>query len=700
MKDELKPFFNAEGVAIIGASSKPNKLSYGILKNLTLYGFQGAIYPVNPSADEILGLRCYPDILSVPDPLELAVIVLPAGAVLASVKECVARGVKAITLISGGFKEMGTAGESLEQEVVSIIEQAGIRMIGPNCVGTMSLYSGLNTTFIDGVPETGGIGFLSQSGAVLGGIVDLVKDKGYGFAHFSSLGNEADVTETDMIDYLGSDIHTKVVAAYVEQIRDGKRFIKIASKVSRSKPIVLLKAGKTSAGARAVSSHTGSLAGSHSAYRAAFKQSGVIEVQSLNELFDVSQAFALQHLPRGNRVAIVTNSGGPAALASDSLALNGLRMANLSDSTKVQLHQILNPSAQVQNPIDMLGGAEPDEYENAMRMVAKDPGVDIITVILVPQSLVDPVAVAEKVIQVAAETKKTVIACFIGDPRVAEPRRVLHANGVPMLVYPESIGNVLAALKQYADWLAISKDEVTELKHIDKDKANSILQSATIQENMSEALTRPLLSSYGISIIRGEEAHSVDDALHIAERISYPIALKANVKGLLHKSDVGGIVLNLKNPQDIEKGFNEIVENIGKNLPGSQLDSILVEQMAPMGKEMIVGMRRDAGFGAVMVFGLGGIFVELINDVSFRIAPLTRIDALTMIEETKANRLLQGFRGDPKADVESIVETLLRLSQLACDFPQIEEIEINPLLVLPEGKGSLALDGRVILNRK
>ncbi len=371
MINSLKPFFSATGVAIIGASSKPNKLSYGIVENLTNYGYKGKIYPVNPVSEEILGLKCYPDILRVPDPVDLAVIVLPAGLVLDVVKDCAKRGLKAITLISGGFKEMGDEGEALEKQVLGVIQNNGMRMIGPNCVGTMSLYTGLNTTFISGVPDIGGIGFLSQSGAVLGGVVDLVKGKGIGFAHFSSLGNEADVTETDMIEYLGQDPDTRVISAYVEQIQNGQRFINVAKQVSRIKPIVLLKAGRTSAGARAVSSHTGSLAGSHAAYQAAFAQCGVIEVQTVNDLFDVSQAFALQHLPKGDRVVILTNSGGPAALASDSLSNNDLKMADLSPETMIELHKHLNPSAQVANPIDMLGGAEPHEYEVALRLVAK-----------------------------------------------------------------------------------------------------------------------------------------------------------------------------------------------------------------------------------------------------------------------------------------------------------------------------------------
>ncbi len=698
MNKGLRPFFEASGVAIIGASSKPNKLSYGILKNLTSYGYKGAIYPVNPSAIEILGLKCYPTILDVPDPIELAVIVLPAEMVLTAVKDCVERGILAITLISGGFKELGERGEALENEVLAVIQSAGMRMVGPNCVGTMSLYTGLNTTFIDGVPQTGGIGFLSQSGAVLGGIVDLVKDKGIGFAHFSSLGNEADVTETDMIEYLGDDPHTKVIAAYVEQIKDGARFIKVANKVSRKKPIVLIKAGKTSAGARAVSSHTGSLAGAHSAYQAAFRQSGVIEVQNLNDLFDVSQALALQPLPNGNRVAILTNSGGPAALASDSLAMHGLRMADLSTETQAKLREGLNPSAQVANPVDMLGGAEPADYEAAMNLVVLDFAVDIVVVILVPQSLVNPVEGARSVIRVASKTQKTVLACFIGDPTVAEPRRVLHANHVPMVVYPESIGSVLGAMWRYAQWRGSPELEPERFLDVNKPQAAELLAS-TEDQNLGEALTRPLLNSYGINIINGDEGKTIQECIQIAENMGFPVVIKANIRGVLHKSDIGAIRLNVKNGSDLQQAAEEMETNIHQKMPDAHIESYLVEKMAQKGQEVIVGMRRDSGFGPVMMFGMGGVFVELIKDVAFRIAPLTRQDAEEMIFETKAARLLQGYRGEPAADVEAVVSTILRLSQLACDFPQIEEMEINPLLVLAAGEGAIALDGRVILNR-
>ena len=598
MINNLKPFFSATGVAIIGASSKPNKLSYGIVENLTKYGYKGKIYPVNPVSEEILGLKCYPDILSVPDPVDLAVIVLPAGLVLDVVKDCAKRGLKAITLISGGFKEMGDEGEALEKQVLSVVQNNGMRMVGPNCVGTMSLYTGLNTTFISGVPDIGGIGFLSQSGAVLGGVVDLVKGKGIGFAHFSSLGNEADVTETDMIEYLGQDPDTRVISAYVEQIQNGQRFINVAKQVSRIKPIVLLKAGRTSAGARAVSSHTGSLAGSHAAYQAAFAQCGVIEVQTVNDLFDVSQAFALQHLPKGDRVVILTNSGGPAALASDNLSNNGLKMADLSPETMIELHKHLNPSAQVANPIDMLGGAEPHEYEVAMRLVANDPNVDIIIAILVPQSLVDPVAVASTISNIAATTEKTVISCFMGDAMVAEPRRVLHKNNVPMVVYPESTGTIMGAMLRYAKWLAISEEKETFLDNIDSELVHKMLGEAKGQTSLGEFLTRPLLDAYGIRQIAGDFANSEIDAVTLANKIGYPVAMKIVSPDILHKSDVGGIRLNLQDAESVHFAYQKMMTEIEVKAPKALIDGILIEKMAPKGQEVIIGMRRDPGFGA------------------------------------------------------------------------------------------------------
>ena len=695
LQSNLKPFFDSIGVAVIGASNKPNKLSYGIVKNLTLYGYKGEIYPVNPKEEEILGLKCYPDISKVPDPVDLAVIILPAGMIFPVVQDCYKRGIKAITVISGGFKELGPQGERLEKELVEFVRKNEMRMVGPNCVGTMSLHTGLNTTFISGVPDTGGIGFLSQSGAVLGGVVDYVKGKGIGFSHFLSLGNEADVTETDIIEYLGDDPNTNVIAAYVEQIQDGQKFISIAKQVTRHKPIVLLKAGRTSAGARAVSSHTGSLAGSHSAYQAAFKQSGVIEVQTVNDLFDVSQAFALQHLPKGNRVAILTNSGGPAALLSDSLANNGFTIADLQTETMNELSKVLNPSAQVANPVDMLGGAEPHEYEQAMNLLVNDPNVDVVVPILVPQALVNPVEVAEKITKISASTDKTVIACFMGDSLVLEPRRVLHQGKVPMVVFPDGIGTILAAMKTYNEWLSTKLESIESFGGLDKNNARKLLQEAKSKGSMGETLTRPLLQSYQIPIVAGDVALEKNSASELAEKIGFPVVMKINSPDILHKSDVGGIRLGLNNKEAVQIAFDEMMSSVRKMKSDALLEGVLIESMAPKGHEVIIGMKRDPGFGAMMMFGLGGIFVELFKDVSFRVAPLTKQDALDMVFSTKAGKLLTGYRGEKEKDINAIVEVILKLSQLVIDFPEIQEIEFNPLLVLDEGV--LALDGRVIL---
>ncbi len=696
MQPGLKPFFAPRGVAIIGASATPNKLSYGILRNMTLYGYRGQIAPVNPKADEILGLKCYADISAVPEPVDLAVIVLPAPAIPATLEACGKRGIHAVIIISGGFKEVGEQGAALEKQILEIAARYQMRLIGPNCVGTLDLYSGLNTTFIQGVPEKGGIGFVSQSGAVGGGVVDYIRNKFIGFANFASLGNEADITETDVIEYLSEEEHTRVIAVYVEMIRDGQRFMQVARRVTPQKPIVLLKAGRTGAGARAVSSHTGSLAGSHSAYRAAFHQCGVIEAETVSDLFDISMALAHQPLPAGNRVAIITNAGGPAALLSDSLAVNGLQIADLQEETRNALRARLNPAAQVANPIDMLGGAEPPDYEFALQQALADPNVDAAVVILVPQALVNPLEVAEKIIQVSAPRQKPVLTCFMGEWSIEKARQRLHASGVPMYVFPEIPGRVLGAMLQYARWKAQPAFEPVQPDGIDRQKAAALLARAAGNSALGEAETRPLFASYGIPLISAAPAQSAEEAAEIAAQIGFPVALKIVSPDILHKSDVGGIRLNLTDPQSVTAAYQDMLSGIASRLPHARLEGVLVERMAEKGQEVIIGMRRDPNFGPLMMFGLGGIYVELFGDVSFRVAPLSRHDALEMIHQTRAGKLLGGLRGEAPADIEAVVEIILRLSQLALDFPQIAEMEINPLRVFAHG--ALALDGRILLS--
>lgn len=696
MTSSLAPFFSAAGVAVIGASANPRKLSHGILRNLINSKYAGGIYPVNPGETEILGAKCYPSIAEVPDPVELAVIVVPVAATPATLDACGKRGIRAAVIISGGFKEVGEGGANLEQECLRIAKSYQMRLIGPNCVGTMDLSTGLNTTFIHGMPDEGGIGFVSQSGAVCGGVVDFLYGKKVGFFHFISLGNEADVTETDMIEYLGEEPRVRVIACYVEQIRDGRRFLEVARKVSRNKPIVLLKGGRSDAGARAVSSHTGSLAGSHAAYQASFKQAGVIEVDNFAELFDVAIAFDFQPLPQGTNAVLLTNAGGPAALTSDSLSFNGFRLEDLEADTRSALRSFLNPSAQVGNPVDMLGAAEPQDYARVIETLKQDSTVDIIIPILVPQALVDPRAVAQAIVDASKDAGKPVLTCIMGDMSVAEPRLILHSNRMPMYTLPEAMGRVLKAMKTYADWTAKPVIENEPLSGIDRGAAEKILLAPDCPKVLGEAETRPLLEAYGIPLVRGGAAHSAPAAASLAAAIGFPVAMKIISPQLLHKSDAGGIVLNLKSEAEVAAAYEQLFSSIHAKMPQAELQGVLIEQMAPRGQEVIVGLKRDPGFGPVLMFGLGGIYVELFKDVSFRVAPVSAEEAREMILETRAGKLLTGLRGARPADLDAVVEVIRRLGQLALDFPAIEEAEVNPLLVFPQGQGALALDGRVI----
>ncbi|MBI9051763.1 MAG: acetate--CoA ligase family protein [Anaerolineaceae bacterium] len=695
MSNELQPFFSPKGAALIGASSNAQKLSYGILENMGRYGFSGAIYPVNPKAHEILGHTCYPDISQVPDPVDLAVIVLPAPATPAVLQACGERGIKFVIIISGGFREVGGEGISLEAEVLRIADQYDMRIIGPNCVGTVGLHSGFNSTFINGLPDVGSIGFVSQSGAVCGGVVDYVIGKGVGFSVFASLGNEADITETDMIAYLADDPNTKVIAAYVEAINDGPRFIEVAKKVTRKKPIVILKSGRTQDGARSVSSHTGSMAGAHAAYQAAFKQSAVIEANTISELFDIAMVLGSGKLPKGNRVAILTNAGGPAALLADSLSVNGLTIPDLSEETRQTLRAGLVPSAQVQNPVDMLGGASPAEYKLAVSTVLQDPNVDIAIPVLVPQSLVSVEDVARNIIEAAGTSDKPVIAFLMGDHSIQQGRKILHDAGIPTYAYPERIGPALGALLRYAKRISTADESATAKIKANQTAAAAILKGKT---SLGEADTRPLLKAYGIPVVHGAVATSAAQAAQMAQQFAGKLAMKIVSPHILHKSDVGGILLNIEGADAASQAYEQLIRQVSKAKPDARLEGVLIEQMARPGIEVIIGMQRDVQFGPLLMFGMGGIYVELLTDVSFRVAPLTRQDATEMIMETKAGKLLQGLRGAQPADIDAVVDTLLKLSQLALDFPQINEIEINPLSVAGQGAGVLALDGRVILS--
>lgn len=699
MPSSLTPFFDAKGVAILGASTNPKKLSYGILENLVSYGYKGEVYPVNPNATEILGRKAYASIADVPDPVELAVVVLPVTVIMETMREIGERGIKAVVIITGGFRELGEEGAKVELAVKELARYYGMRVVGPNCVGTIDVRTGLDSTFIKGLPQAGPIAFISQSGAICGGVIDLIINSRIGFSHFASLGNEMDVTETDMLEYFAEDENVNVIAMYVEGIQDGPRFMEVARRVSQKKPIVFLKAGKNDAGAKAVSSHTGSLAGSYAAYQAALAQAGVVEVETISQLFNVAWALGTQPLPAGKRVAITTNAGGAAALAADSLAFNGFELAKISPEIQQKLRTKLNPSAQVSNPVDMLGSVSPEDYIWSLGNLDADESVDVLLPILVPQSLVDTLGVAKAWVEIGKQTNKTLLTCLMGERSTLESEQWLNMAGVPVFAYPDEAGRVLKGMQQYKQVLSKPPFKPIEARNIDHNKMAAALALANGARAVGEYETRIMLEAYDIRNVPGDLAMDVDEALMIADKSGYPVVMKIVSEDILHKSDSGGIALNILNPEQSRVEYDAMLARIAQNEPNARIRGVMVEQMAPKGLEVIVGMRRDPTFGPLMMFGLGGTMVELLKDISFKVAPLTSEDIDEMIENTLAGKLLKGYRGSAKADIKAVKEAIARLSQLSLDNPAISEIEINPLIVYPEGQGAISLDSRAIMVR-
>ena len=697
MPSSLTPFFDAKGVAILGASTNPKKLSYGILENLVSYGYKGEVYPVNPNATEILGRKAYASIADVPDPVELAVVVLPVTVIMETMREIGERGIKAVVIITGGFRELGEEGAKVELAVKELARSYGMRVVGPNCVGTIDVRTGLDSTFIKGLPQAGPIAFISQSGAICGGVIDLIINSKIGFSHFASLGNEMDVTETDMLEYFAEDENVNVIAMYVEGIQDGPRFMEVARQVSRKKPIVFLKAGKNDAGAKAVSSHTGSLAGSYAAYQAALAQAGVVEVETISQLFNVAWALGTQPLPAGKRVAITTNAGGAAALAADSLAFNGFELAKVSPEIQQKLRTKLNPSAQVSNPVDMLGSVSPEDYIWSLGNLDADESVDVLLPILVPQSLVDTLGVAKAWVEIGKQTNKTLLTCLMGERSTLESEQWLNMAGVPVFAYPDEAGRVLKGMQQYKQVLSKPPFKPIEARNIDHNKMAAALALVNGAHAVGEYETRIMLEAYDIRNVPGDLAMDVDEALMIADKSGYPVVMKIVSEDILHKSDSGGIALDILNPEQLRVEYDAMLVRIAQIEPSARIRGVMVEQMAPKGLEVIIGMRRDPTFGPLMMFGLGGTMVELLKDISFKVAPLTSEDIDEMIENTLAGQLLKGYRSSAKADIKAVKETIARLSQLSLDNPAISEIEINPLIVYPEGQGAISLDSRAIM---
>jgi acetate---CoA ligase (ADP-forming) len=694
MDQQLETFFNPQGVAIIGASSNPAKLSYGVVRNLKEHGYPGPIYPVNPGIDQILGLKAYPSITDVPDPIELAVIMVGAAQVPDTLEACGRRGLKVVIVISGGFKEAGPDGAALERSLPAIAARYGLRLIGPNCVGVMDTHTPLDTTFITAMPTPGAIGFASHSGAVAGGTIDWAISVGLGYSRIASLGNQVDVDLADGLNMMFADPHTRVISLYAEGLPDGRRFVEAAAAVFRQKPIVVLKAGRTSAGTRAVASHTGALAGAGRAYLAACHRAGVLVVNSLEEQNDVAAALALQPLPAGPRVVLLTNAGGPAALAADALDEFGLKMADLTPETQSRLRAITPKGALVGNPVDMLGGPQAEMYTQTMRVLLEDPGVDMVMPLFVPQAITPINDVAHAIIEGARGAPKPVLACLVGGASTGEAVRLLHAGGVPVYLDPNRAARAMAGLREYAGLRARPDLTPTAVTSVDRAAAFKLLSAAwqARGKHFLEAETAAqVAAAYGIRIPRSGLAHTADEAVALAERFGYPVVVKLIAAEVVHKADIGGIALNLGDAAAVRAA----VERVVGSRPGS---AAMVQQMAPKGQEVILGMQRDPQFGPLLMFGMGGLYVEVLHDVAFRLAPLCARDAADLVAETAVGKILQGVRGQAPSDVDAIVDTLLRVGQLASDFPCLAELDLNPLIVGPQGQGAWAVDARMAID--
>ncbi len=710
----LAPFFAPNGIAVLGASRDPGKLGYGVMRNLTEAGggYRGPIYPVNPKGGEVLGLRCYTDVADVPDPVELAVLIIPAASVPDAIERCGRRGIRAAVVLSGGFREVGPAGAALEREMVMRARRYGMRIIGPNGIGVIDTTTPLNTTFVPGMPRPGHIAFISQSGALCGSIIDWTIGMGIGFSRLLSVGNEADVNETDLLPFLAADDRSRVIALYLEDIMGGPAFVPALREAAAAKPVLALKAGRTVSGQMATASHTGALAGVHAAFRAACRQFGVIEVERVQTLFNAALALAYQPLPAGNRIAIVSNAGGPAAVAADAFEAAGLCLARISSETQAALRPHHHPNAQLAGPVDMLGGAEATHYRLTLEAVLADPNVDGVLVILVPQVLTKPLTIVEAIVAAARGQRspaKPVLACLMGKASVEAAHAAAHAAEIPPYTFPEDAVEAFGILWKRARWQMgqSPRGQAGRWPEV-RDREGGAEGRRAVQEAIGRpraagrkildaVAARSVLEAYGIPTPADALATTADEAAAHAARIGFPVAMKLISPDITHKTEVGGVLLDIGDEATARHGFETLIARGRTAHPNAILAGVQIQQMVRGGQEVIVGVTRDRVFGPLVMFGLGGIYVELLADVSFRLAPLTAVDAWEMIGEVRAAGVLAGARGTRPADRAALADAIVRIGRLAADHPEIAELDVNPLLVLPEGQGVMAVDARIIL---
>jgi len=693
----LEALFNPESVAVVGASRTPGKVGYDIFENLVRSPYPGTLIPVNPAGGELLGKKVYGRLSEVPAPVDLVVIVLPASLVLEAAREAVALKARAMIVISAGFKEVGEDGARMEQELAALCRRSGVRLLGPNCLGVIDTSSGLNASFAGAMPEPGGIAVFSQSGALCTAMLDMARGRHLGLSKLVSIGNKADISEVDLLQALAEDRATRVIVGYLEDISSGDDFIKAAEEASARKPVVILKSGTTAAGQKAAASHTGVLAGAETAYGAAFKRSGVCRADTFEALFDYATALSMQPPPRGDSILIITNAGGPGTMAADAVEKAGMRVAELDRNIATALRSRLPAAASVGNPIDVLGDADPQRYVEALKAAQQDPAVDGIIVLLTPQAMTRPAETARAIAE-NLDGSKPVLASFMGGRDVLPGRRELAAAGLPDYESPERAVAALRAMYQYGVWKNRPPRMVTRFP-VNRRRVERIItrHRRTARLQLSEVKAKDILKAYGFHILPGHLAVSGDEAAEVARFIGFPVAMKIVSPNIVHKTDLGGVRLNLGSSREVEDAFELMTMRIARHAPQATIEGVYVEKMAEPGLEIILGMSRDPQFGPMLMFGLGGIFVEVMKDVAFYLAPITREEAIQMLKATRSYEMLKGKRGSKEVDIQAIAGALQRISQLTTDFPQITELDINPLIVGEIGTEPVVADARMTL---
>lgn len=699
----MEKIFDPKTIAVIGASNREGTVGYALIKNLIGSGFKGTVYPINFKNKSIYGVRSYPSLKDTRDNIDLAVIATPAQTVPDIIKECGEYGVGGIVVISAGFMEAGEKGQEMGNYIREMAEKYNMRIIGPNCLGFIKPSIKLNVSFANKMAKPGKIAFISQSGALCTAILDWSVEQNVGFSHFVSIGSMVDVGFHDLIDYFGQDPNTNSIVIYMESLTHARKFLSAARAFARTKPIIVLKAGKSDAGAKVALSHTGTLAGNDSAFDAAFKRAGIISVDTIEELFNAAQALAMQPRPQGNRLSIVTNAGGPGVLATDHLIKLGGRLAELSDQTLGKLNEALPPMWSHGNPVDVLGDAGDDRYGVAAKVCLEDPDVDGLLVVLTPQAMTDAAAIAKEIVSIAKKTKKPVLASWMGEADVREGRDILEEGNIPVFRIPENAVKTFMNMYKYTRSIeSLYETPATIPQQFKPDiEKNKKLLDGIIQEKryvLTEDEAKTLLKNYEIPVTRNIVAKSADDAAAKAADIGFPVVMKIASPDITHKTDTGGVVLNITSKKEASATYKKIVDAAKKAKPNADITGVLIEEMVSKKYEIIIGSKKDPIFGPIIVFGMGGVAVEVFKDLNVGLPPLNMALAMRLIEETKIYRLLKGYRGMEGTDIKAIQFLLYKFAYLVMDFPEIKEIDINPFVV--DEEGGVVIDAKVILDEK